>query len=103
MTEFVIVCTGRAVDRDFIPHGEPCGRVFTRRIYHDGGLVFAPGNEYAVWTPPIRTPETDARYRTAARSAGWAIGPNDDAICPQCRKPDRELVKICNEIQRSLW
>lgn len=73
MSQPVIVCTGRELDADAQPVGDPCGAVG----YNDA-----------------------AGEMTPLRAAGWHIGPPDaagvrPAMCPRCAKPDRDLVKLC--------
>lgn len=69
----VLVCTGRPVDDQFVPHGEPCGKRFRERA-NRRELV------------------------DAARAAGWSVGPNGDAMCPACRRPPPEVTALVREV-----
>jgi hypothetical protein len=84
-----IRCTGRAVDRDGRPHGHVCGEVVRPRW---GGT-----------TVQERTP---AALLQMARAAGWAIGTLPDgslnAMCKACRKPSPDLVRLCDDLARSV-
>lgn len=71
-----IVCTGRAFTDDGQPASEPCGRIFHQRCF-----------TCRHWDSWIRTSHI-ASLGDQARAAGWRIGPNGDAMCPACAKPD---------------
>lgn len=69
-----VVCTGRAVDEDNQPAGEPCGKA--------GGMSSL---------------ET-------LRAVGWKIGPPGPdgarpAMCPRCGR-DPELARLCATLTR---
>jgi hypothetical protein len=67
-----IVCDGRPVDANLQPTGPACGKTLHQRDI----------------ASPFDSP------LAVARAAGWAIGPDDSACCPACRKPDRTPVNI---------
>lgn len=78
MTGNRIRCTGRALDDQGQPVGDPCGRQFVM-------------------------PAADLRpIVVAARNARWSIGPNGEATCPACRRPDPTLAALCRELARSV-
>lgn len=65
-----LVCSGRAVDDQLRPIGEPCGK------------------------------KLGARSPEIARAAGWSVGPDGQAICPGCRRPAPEVVALVREVAR---
>lgn len=76
------VCTGRPVDRDNQPVGEPCGR-----------------------TVALSRIGTEAELVQIARAAGWAVSDRRadggrDVMCPRCRRPDPALTKLLQELTR---
>lgn len=85
------VCTGRPVDRDLQPAGQPCNRTITLgRNPHWEAL----GPEAA-----------QAQLAQHARAAGWAVSDplpsgSRNAMCPRCRKPDPALVRLTQELTR---
>ena len=70
-----LICTGRPVDDQGRPTGEPCGRRL-RPLPHD----------------------TDADVVQRARGGGWAVGDEHpdgsrDVMCPRCRRPDPAIAR----------
>lgn len=68
-TVTAITCDGRPVDAHLAPRGPVCGKEFKR------GWKHTPLDEQA-------------------RAAGWALGPDDTACCPACRRPDCTPVDV---------
>jgi hypothetical protein len=104
----ILTCSGRPVDDAGQPYGDLCGKTFKRsgrQARPEWAYEYSGGQVVSMqWLgPPVEvTPVDEAEYRNEARSAGWSIGPNDEATCPKCRKPDPVTVRHCREIQRSL-
>lgn len=75
MNGLSIVCTGRQLDAQAQPVGPACGR---------------------------RAPERDHLeprvYLDGLRAAGWRIGPDLNAMCPRCARPDPALTKLLREL-----
>lgn len=63
-----IICDGRPVDTNLTTTGPACGKQ---------------------WRPSGLNAPLDE-----ARAGGWAIGPDDSACCPVCRKPDRTPIDV---------
>lgn len=87
----ILVCAGRPVTDHGQPVGEPCGRAISLS----------------------RNPRWDALGPAAAllelvqiaRAAGWAVSDRlpdggHDAMCPTCRRPSPELVRLTKELTR---
>ena len=100
-----IRCGGRALDENCLAVGDPCGREFKRSTTGGrmGDFAYDVDDHGTVtgmtWMPLV--PVDDATYISEARAAGWAIGPNGEATCPRCRRPDATLVKLCTDLARS--
>jgi hypothetical protein len=95
---FVITCAGRPLDERNQPTGDPCGKTYARRSVTVGG----PDPRFDGWGV---VPLPDAEYVARARAARWAVhvdGDRVDAMCPRCRKPDRETVDLMRELQQSI-
>lgn len=73
MTATTIVCGGRRVTDGLTAVGGTCGR-----SYHWSPTAWVVGH---LRIDPL-DPAAPAAY---ARAEGWAIGPNGEAICPDCR------------------
>lgn len=67
-----IVCDGRPVDAAGQPTAPPCGKTLRQRD------IVSP------FDSPL----------AIARAAGWALGPDDTACCPTCRRPSTEPVDV---------
>lgn len=65
-----IVCTGRLVDDQLRPTGQPCGQKLRS---HAGALG------------------------QAAIAAGWGLAPDGSATCPRCRRPPAEVAVLVRE------
>jgi hypothetical protein len=100
MTDLVLRCTGRLVDDNLQPVGDPCGRVLTRPT--TGGWMYVAAGagdiEAMDWTPIV--PVDDEAYIVHARSAGWSVGPNGEATCPACRRPAAGLLRDIAALER---
>lgn len=99
-----LTCTGRDVDDQLQPVGDPCGAQFTARgaggwlepvVRVDGDGSFGP----------VRPP-TEAERDYQARAGGWAVLALPDgsrvATCPKCRKPSLRAVAACRAIEQDL-
>jgi hypothetical protein len=88
MTTPPIVCTGRGHDDEGHARGPVCGAEF-------GPAYRGPSSEVSYHDEggPWRM-ETAGELRNRARASRWAIGPNGQAMCPRCRRPDTRPVAI---------
>lgn len=97
-----LTCSGRPVDDNLRPVGEPCGTVFDPD--RTGGGWFLAGVTTAAdfdALPASRCP-TDVEQADQARSVGWSVQRLPDgqwvAMCPKCRRPNPQLAATVRQI-----
>jgi len=90
MTGYALVCTGRALDPDGQPVGDPCGKRITA---------------YERWAGYVG--ETRDQLLLRARVSGWKVGPvladgPRHVMCPTCGRADPVTAAMCRDLERGL-